>query len=83
MKDQIIGDIDKSPIYLGTNSTFHYRSKHVDLRYHCIRDAFNDKMLKLTKVHINDNDADMMTKAVPRGKLEACCGITQLAITST
>ncbi|RDX87202.1 hypothetical protein CR513_31358, partial [Mucuna pruriens] len=40
---------------------------------------------KLAKVHIDtdDNGTNMMTKAVPRGKFEACCKIAGLAITST
>ncbi|RDX82690.1 hypothetical protein CR513_36490, partial [Mucuna pruriens] len=38
---------------------------------------------KLTKVHIDDNGANMMTKMVPRGKFEACCEIVGLAIAST
>ncbi|RDX99951.1 hypothetical protein CR513_16925, partial [Mucuna pruriens] len=59
------------------------RSKHIDVRYHWIRDALDTKMLQLTKVHIDNNGADMMTKTVPRGKFEACCEIVGLAITST
>ena len=38
------------------------------MRYHWIRDALNAKLLKLVKIHTDDNDADMMTKALPRGK---------------
>ncbi|RDX80024.1 hypothetical protein CR513_39480, partial [Mucuna pruriens] len=30
------------------------------------------ELLELTKVHIDDNGVDMMTKAVPRGKFETC-----------
>ncbi|RDY10896.1 hypothetical protein CR513_04515, partial [Mucuna pruriens] len=48
-----------------------------------ICDAFDAKLLELTKVHIDDNGVDIMTKAVMRGKFEACCEITRLAITST
>ncbi|RDX65921.1 hypothetical protein CR513_55373, partial [Mucuna pruriens] len=76
-------DPDQSAIHLGKNSTFHSRSKHVDLRYHWIHDALDAKLLELTKVHTNENSADIMTKTVPRGKFEACCEITRLAITST
>ncbi|RDX72145.1 hypothetical protein CR513_48413, partial [Mucuna pruriens] len=56
-------------IHLGKNSTFHSRSKHIDVRYHWIRDTLDAKQLELTKVHTNDNSANMMTKAVPRGKI--------------
>ncbi|RDX66440.1 hypothetical protein CR513_54790, partial [Mucuna pruriens] len=44
------------------------RSKHIDMRYHWICDALDAKLLELAKVHTDDNDADIMTKALPRGK---------------
>ncbi|KAL4296424.1 hypothetical protein GQ457_12G004830 [Hibiscus cannabinus] len=31
------------------------------------------KQLELEKIHTDDNGADMLTKALPRGKFEACC----------
>jgi len=37
------------------NPTFHSRSKHIDVRYHWIRDALDAKLLELEKVHTNDN----------------------------
>ncbi|RDX71773.1 hypothetical protein CR513_48831, partial [Mucuna pruriens] len=65
-------------IHLGKNSTFHSRSKHIDVRYHWIHDAFNAKLLELAKFHIDDNGIDMMTKVLLREKFEACCEITRL-----
>ncbi|RDY08818.1 hypothetical protein CR513_06903, partial [Mucuna pruriens] len=76
-------NMSKSAIHLGKNSTFHSRSKHIDVRYYWICDALNVKLLDLTKVHIDDNGAYMMTKAVLRGKFEVCCEIVRLEITST
>ncbi|RDX86501.1 hypothetical protein CR513_32157, partial [Mucuna pruriens] len=48
-----------------------------------IHDALDAKLLKLAKVHIDDNGTNMMTKRVLRGRFEACCEIIGLAITST
>nr|GMD98856.1 Retrovirus-related Pol polyprotein from transposon TNT 1-94 [Ipomoea batatas] len=45
-------------------------SKHIDTRYHWIRDILECKMLELEKIHTDDNGSDMMTKALPRGKFE-------------
>ena len=39
----------QSVIYLGKNSTFHSRSKHIDMRYHWIRDALDAKLLSWLK----------------------------------
>ncbi|RDX62866.1 hypothetical protein CR513_58763, partial [Mucuna pruriens] len=40
------------------------KSKHIDVRYHWIRDALDAKLLELAKVHTDDNGADMMTKVL-------------------
>nr|KYP56738.1 Retrovirus-related Pol polyprotein from transposon TNT 1-94 [Cajanus cajan] len=39
----------QSAIHLGKNPTFHSRSKHIDVRYHWIRDALDAKLLELEK----------------------------------
>jgi len=44
----------------------------IDVRYHWMGNAFDAILLKLKKVHIDDNNGDMMTKTLSRWKLEAC-----------
>jgi len=63
----------QSAIHLAKNSTFHSRSKHIDVRYHWIRDVMEDKLLQLEKVHTDENWSDMMTKVIPTQKFENCC----------
>ncbi|GKA60993.1 retrovirus-related pol polyprotein from transposon TNT 1-94 [Tanacetum coccineum] len=46
------------------------RTKHIDIRYHWIRDAIEDGMFELNKVHTDDNASDMLTKAIAREKLK-------------
>lgn len=65
----------QSAIHLSKNSTFHSKSKHIDVRYHWIREVLDDKLLELDKVHTDDNGTDMMTKALPRWKFEVCCSL--------
>ena len=62
----------QSAIHLSKNSTFHSRSKHIDVRYHWIHDVLDSKMLQLEKIHTDDNGSDMMTKALPKEKLVVC-----------
>ena len=62
----------ESVIHLSKNSTYHSRSKHIDVRYHWIRDVLEMKELQLEKVHTNENRSDMLTKSLPKEKLEAC-----------
>jgi len=73
----------QSVIHLGNNLTFHSRSKHIDVRYHWIHDALDANLLELEKVHTDDNDADMITKTLPRAKFEVCYEIARLVVTST
>lgn len=40
----------QSAIHLSKNSTFHSRSKHIDVRYHWIRDVLDSKLLQLEKI---------------------------------
>ncbi|CAH9120743.1 unnamed protein product [Cuscuta epithymum] len=66
----------QSAIHLGKNLTFHSKSKHIDVRYHWIREVLNDRLLELEKVHTDNNGADMFTKALPRWKFEVCCSLS-------
>ena len=62
----------QSAIHLAKNSTFHSRSKHIDVRYHWIRDVVESKQLQLEKIHTDENGSDMCTKSLPREKFEYC-----------
>ena len=66
--------------HLGKNPTFHSRFKHIDVRYHCICNVLDVMLLELDKVHIDNNGIDMMTKALSRQKLKACCEIVGLVV---
>ncbi|GJX04449.1 putative RNA-directed DNA polymerase [Tanacetum coccineum] len=59
------------------------RTKHIDIRYHWIRDAIEDGMFELNKVHTDDNASDMLTKAVAREKLKICCSFAGMANSSS
>ena len=63
----------QSAVYLAKNSTFHSRSKHIDVRCHWIRDLLEQKILQLKKIHTDDNWSDMMTKVLSIKKFEKCC----------
>ena len=62
----------QSAIHLSKNSAFHSRSKHIDVRYHWIRDVLEAKELNLEKIHTSENGADMFTKSLPKDKFEDC-----------
>ena len=59
-----------SCIKLLVNPVFHDRSKHIDIRYHDIRDCVQWKIMLLSYIPTEDHDADILTKALTRRKLE-------------
>ena len=59
----------QSSIHLAKNSSFHYKTKHIQLKYHFIQYVLKDELLKLEKIHTSQNPADMLTKLVTREKL--------------
>jgi hypothetical protein len=63
---------NESAINLAKNSTFHSNTKHIQLWYHFIRSILEDGHLKLEKIHMSQNPADMLTKGVNREKLSSC-----------
>ena len=50
-------------IYLGNNSSTH-RTKHVDVRYHFVREFVEDGIIKIVFVKSEDNKADIFTKNI-------------------
>ncbi|GAA0158150.1 transmembrane signal receptor [Lithospermum erythrorhizon] len=70
----------QSAIHLSKNPSFHSRSKHIQVRYHWVRDVIEEKQVSIDKVHTKDNGADMLTKILPKGKHDVCCLIAGLGI---
>jgi hypothetical protein len=52
--------------YLAQNEVNNNRSKHIDVRYHFIRDMVSKGRIRLDYVHTSTNLADALTKALPR-----------------
>jgi hypothetical protein len=59
---------NQSCIKLFENPTFHDKSKHIDIRYHFIRDIVLNGVVKLQ--YINEQVADILTKGLPKRKFE-------------
>jgi len=52
-------------IYLAKNQVYHARTKHIDVKYHFVRDVLEDGDIEVKKINTKDNSADMLTKVVP------------------
>ena len=61
----------QSAIYLVKNLVFHKRTKHIETRYHKIREWIEDGKIDLQKISTLENPADMLTKVIPAAKFKA------------
>ena len=75
MQDEYVVFCDsQSAMDLSKNTSYHSRTKHIDVRYHWLRDVIGKELMKLKKIHTDFNPSDMMTKVVTREKLKLCVG---------
>lgn len=59
---------NKSAVKLGRNPVHHERSKHIDLRYHYIRECVEQGKVDIEHVHTDWQLADVLTKSLGRAK---------------
>jgi hypothetical protein len=61
---------NQSCIKLSINPVFHDRSKHIDIRYHHLKDCVQWKIMLLQYIPTEDQDVDILTKVLTRRKFE-------------
>jgi len=61
---------NKSAISMAKNPVQHGRSKHINVKFHAIRQAEKDGEVQLVHCSSDQQIADIMTKALPKGKFE-------------
>lgn len=82
---QLLGEIDKSSIMpttifcdnqsaikLGEIEAYRPRTKHIDIRYHHLRQKINEGIIELKYISTKEMTADSLTKAVPAEKHALC-----------
>jgi hypothetical protein len=60
---------NKSTILLANNPSQHSRTKHINTKFHFIRDQVNESIIKIEYMPTADMIADILTKAVSKVKL--------------
>ena len=68
----ILHSDSQSAIMLAKNPVFHAKTKHIEVKYHFLRQVLEDKRLELVKVHTDHNPADFLTKSLPSDKFAHC-----------
>jgi hypothetical protein len=59
---------NQGAIALSKDNKFHARTKHIDIHYHYIREAIENKNILMQYIPTDDNIADIFTKALPKLK---------------
>ena len=68
LRPTVIHCDNQSCIKLTENPMFHDRSKHIDIKYHFIRDYVQKGAMKLEYISTDEQVADVLKKFLPRGK---------------
>ncbi|KAI3770657.1 hypothetical protein L6452_01798 [Arctium lappa] len=59
---------NSSAISIVNNPVKHSKTKHIEIRYHFIRDCNEKKLIQVAKVHTDNQFADLFTKAFDVGR---------------
>ncbi len=66
--------VDNSPaVFLAENPTTTPKSKHIDIRFHFLRDLISKQLLSLQWIPSKEQVADIFTKYLARELFERCC----------
>ncbi|KAD2243186.1 hypothetical protein E3N88_41567 [Mikania micrantha] len=75
---QLLAIIDFSAIKLSQNPVMHRRTKHIDIKFHYLRELVEKEKLKMVFCSTKEQVADVMTKPVTLEtfeKMKACMGM--------
>ncbi|GJR95568.1 ribonuclease H-like domain-containing protein [Tanacetum coccineum] len=71
---------NESTICIVKNPVFHFKTKHIEIRHHFIRDFYEKRLIQVIKIHTDHNVADLLTKAfdfVDQHNMVACLERTE------
>jgi len=78
--EMVILEDNQSAICMAKNSQCHGRAKHIDIKYHFIREHVKTGLVELKYCPTEDMIADMLTKGLPQDKfvkLRQLAGVSQ------
>lgn len=77
----LIFEDNQSALALAKNPVHHNRTKHIDVRFHFIRECIENEQVDVTYLPTDDMKADLLTKPIARDqfrKLRTLCGVIAL-----
>ncbi|GJZ24475.1 hypothetical protein Tco_0561934 [Tanacetum coccineum] len=66
---------NESTICILKNLVFHSKTKHIEIRHHFIRVAYEKKLIQVLKIHTDDNVGDLLTKAFDVSRVSSDSGL--------
>ncbi|KRZ81194.1 Retrovirus-related Pol polyprotein from transposon TNT 1-94 [Trichinella sp. T8] len=57
-------------VKLSKNPEFHKRSKHIDVRFHFVREKYNEGKIDIQHIDSENQKADILTKALPKTRFQ-------------
>ena len=69
---------NQSAIFLAKNPTYHARTKHIDVKYHYVREVIKGSDVLLKKMDTKDNPSDILTNVIFGVKFQYCLKLIQI-----
>ncbi|GJT33480.1 hypothetical protein Tco_0923899 [Tanacetum coccineum] len=65
---------NESTICIVKNPVFHFKTKHIEIRHHFIKDSYEKRLIQVIKTHTDYNVVDLLTKAFNAKHIENLVG---------
>nr|CAD1837441.1 unnamed protein product [Ananas comosus var. bracteatus] len=75
----IVYSDSQSAIHLSKDQMFHERTKHIDVKFHFVRDVIGKRTVTVKKIGTEDNPADMLTKSLTIAKFKHCLDLVAVS----
>lgn len=62
----------QSTLHITKHHVFHDKSKHIDVKFHFVRDIVDKGLIAMENVSTHDNVANALTKVIPSSKFNYC-----------